>query len=297
MEVKNEIKNKGSYLYCIFYRREDIPTICKGIDGKNEVFSIPYRDINALVSQIPLDEYSEEHLERNLTDIRWVAPRVKIHERIIEHIMDFSPVIPVKFCTIFGSKDSIQEILEKHYDSLKSLLDYLVAKEEWGIKVYVEPDVLSSAVAGLNPEIKKLNERITTASPGEAFFLRKKRDSLLREETDRVLDELADEIYERLLSLSVQGSRGKLFDKKITGKNDETILNAALLLKKEDIEGVKAEINKIASRYEEKGIYFELSGPWPPYNFCSSEQISSVIKSVSLLSSTMLQEKQAGQKP
>jgi len=265
-----EVKNEGFYLYCIFYRREDTPIHYKGIDGENETFSISYSDISALVSQIPLDEYSKEHLEKNLTDIEWVAPRVEIHERIIEHIMGFSPVIPIKFCTIFRSEKRIQEILEKHYDSLKSLLDYLADKEEWGIKVYIEPDVLSRVVAELHPEIRGLNERIATASPGEAFFLRKKRDSLLREETDRVLDELAGEIYKRLISLAVQGSSGKLFDRKITGKNDEMILNLALLLKKGDIKGVKAEIDKIASLYEEKGIYSELSGPWPPYNFCPS---------------------------
>lgn len=264
-----EVKNEGFYLYCICYRREDTPIHYKGIDSENEIFSLAYRDTRALVSQIPLDEYSEEHLESNLTDIGWVAPRVEIHERIIEHIMGFSPVIPIKFCTIFKSKERIQEILDQHYDSLKSLLDYLADKEEWGIKVYVEPDDLSRAVAELNTEIKGLNEKIATALPGEAFFLRKKRDSLLREEADRVLDELADEIYERLLSLAVQSSRGKLFDRKITDKNDEMILNTALLLKKEDIKGVEAEINKIASQYEGKGIYFELSGPWPPYNFCS----------------------------
>jgi len=272
MEVNNEIKNKGFYLYCIFYRREDIPTIYKGIDGENEVFSLPYRDISALVSQIPLDEYSEEHLERNLTDIGWVAPRVETHERIIEQIMDFSPVIPIKFCTIFRNEERIQEILEKQYDSLKTLLDYLADKEEWGIKVYVEPNVSSRAVSGRNPEIKKLNEKIATASPGEGFFLRKKMDSLLREETDSALDKLANEVYERLLSLADQGSRGKLFDRKITGKDDEMILNAALLLKKEDIKGVKDEINKIVSQYEGKGIYSELSGPWPPYNFCTSHE-------------------------
>ena len=269
MEVKSEIKNRGFYLYCIFYRREDTPIHYKSIDGENEIFSIPYRDISALVSQIPLDEYSEEQLEKNLTDIEWVAPRVKIHERIIEHIMGFSPVIPIKFCTIFRREDRIKEILEKHYNNLKSLLDYMSDKEEWGIKVYVEPDVLSSAVARLNPEIKKLKERITNASPGEAFFLKKKRDSLLKEETDRALDELADEMYKRLLSLAVQSSRGKLFDRKITGKNDEMFLNLALLLKKKDIKGAKTKINKIVSQYKGKGVYSMLSGPWPPYNFCS----------------------------
>lgn len=263
-----EVNNEGFYLYCIYYGRDDTSIHHLGIDNKNEIFSLPYRDTHALVSQISLNEYGEERLEINLTNIKWVAQKVEIHERIIEHIMGFSPVIPIKFCTIFKSKERIREILDLYYESLKSLLDYLADKEEWGIKVYVESDVFSRAVSEFKAEIKTLNEKAASASPGEAFFLRKKRDDLLRKEVHTALDELADEIYERLLPLTVQGSRGKLFDRKITNKNDQMILNAALLLKKEDVREFEPKIDQIATQYNGKGIYFELSGPWPPYNFC-----------------------------
>ncbi len=52
---------EGLYLYCIREKTEGVPAIpIKGIDGKGEVFTIVYREVEAVVSNISLEEFASE---------------------------------------------------------------------------------------------------------------------------------------------------------------------------------------------------------------------------------------------
>ena len=46
------------------------------------------------------------------------------------------------------------------------------------------------------------------------------------------------------------------------------ICNAAFLLAKETVGEFVEGLDRLAVHYERQGLFFTLSGPWPPYNFC-----------------------------
>lgn len=278
----------GVYLYCIFSGREYALPLEKGIDNTNPIFSIKYGDIEALASYVPLNEYDEASLEKNLQHLEWIAPRAQAHERIIESVMRFCTVIPIKFCTIFRDEFKVSEILKQNFEKLKSLLNYLKNKQEWGVKVYVDGSKISevnfdesssrtietfSRALGESrrrrAELKELDEKVSVASEGVAYFLKKKRDDLLKENAEKILRGLTEKIYEKLQSWSVESRMNKLLGRQSTGRNDDMILNVALLVSKSEVEKVKSKIDKLAAGYSSKGFTFELSGPWPPYNFCA----------------------------
>jgi hypothetical protein len=280
--IQIDEERKGVYLYCIFYGREYTFQLVRGIDNINPIFTITYGDIEALASYVPLSEYNEESLEKNLQDVKWITPRAQAHEIIIESVMHFCTVIPIKFCTIFKDESNVSEILKQNYEKLKSLLNYLEDKEELGIKVYFDSnkigkvefggassirsaETVNRAIGGSNIEI----EDIPVASEGAAYFLKKKRDEMLKENSEKILDGLAEKIFEKFKSWAIESRQNRLLGKQSTGRNDEMILNIALLLKKSDVEEVKSKIDELASVYSSKGLFFELSGPWPPYNFCT----------------------------
>ena len=305
--IQIEGARTGVYLYCIFHGGEYAFALEKGIDNANAIFSIKYGDIEALASYVPLNEYDEPSLERNLQDLKWIAPRAQAHERIIESVMRFCTVIPIKFCTIFTDEFKVSEILKQNFEKFKSLLDYLNDKQEWGIKVYVDGSKISEvdfdefssrlrrdfdelsrvaqssrftetfgeALGESSAEIKELDGKVSVASEGAAYFLKKKRDVMLKENAEKILRALTEKIFEKLRSWSVESRRNKLLGRQSTGRNDDMILNVAILLTRSDVEKVKSQIDKLAAGYSSKGFIFELSGPWPPYNFCT-ERIEGV---------------------
>ena len=284
--IQIERERKGIYLYCIFSGREYALPLEKGIDNANTIFSIKYGDIEALASYVPLNEYDEESLEKHLQDVGWVAPRAQAHERIIESVMRFCAVIPITFCTIFKDESKVSETLKQNFEKFKSLLTYLEDKQEWGIKVYVDSNKKGEVEFGETParrpvwtpgraveessvEIKELDEKLSVASEGAAYFLKKKRDDMFKENEEKILHGLAEKIYEKLQSWSVESRRNKLLGRQSTGRNDDMILSVALLLTKSDVEAARSKIDKLAAAYSSKGFIFALSGPWPPYNFCA----------------------------
>jgi hypothetical protein len=196
--------------------------------------------------------------------------------------MHFCTVIPIKFCTIFKDELNVSETLKKNYEKLKSLLNYLEDKEEFGIKVYFDNNKIGEVEFGETPPIRSVEtvdraigesnietEEISVASEGAAYFLKKKRDEMLKENSEKILNGLADKIFEKFKSWAIESRQNRLLGKQSTGRNGEMILNVALLLTKSDVEEVKSKIDELASVYGSKGLFFELSGPWPPYNFCT----------------------------
>jgi hypothetical protein len=270
-EKKQRNSGKGLYLYCVFSGREYVLPLEKGINGHHTIFTISYDDIDALVSYVALSDYSGEPLQSHIAeqDIQWIASRVQHHERLLERLMQFCTVIPVKFCTIFHDERSVLTMLERNYECFTSLLVYLKDKQEWGMKVYVDTKKFGERLAETTPFLKEVAQKIAAASQGAAYFLKKKQEAMLNEEIGKQLTALAEAMYEKLQSWAVDSCRNKVLDSIITGKAEKMILNAALLIKTSDVERLKAKAEALASEYSEQGMVLEISGPWPPYNFCS----------------------------
>ncbi|MFQ5842994.1 MAG: GvpL/GvpF family gas vesicle protein [Thermodesulfobacteriota bacterium] len=256
------------YLYC-FFKGPSSLSPQKGIDGANDTTEVSYRDLRALVSPVPSDEYNEDTLNRRISDLEWLTPKVKRHEEIVRYAMGFHPVIPIRFGTIYATEERLLQVLRSGCDEFSSHLDFINGKEEWGIKVYAGEGAGRKMAEASSEAIGQLDERISSAaSSGQAYLLRKKRENLTREQSIGFLSVLSDRIFQQLLSQCVYARRNKLLSKDATGIEGDMILNAAFLLDKLDVEAFKEEVDALAASYESDALYFEISGPWPCYNFC-----------------------------
>jgi hypothetical protein len=236
------------------------------------VFLLPYRDLSALVSWVPFADYSEQALNKNLEDLAWITPRVKRHEQIVKTMLEFAPVIPVRFCTIYRSRERVLQVLRSHYEEFRAFLHFVQGKEEWGVKIYLDEEVRENLVQKAGRTLRTLDKRISSASPGEGYFLRKRREKIFREEVEKNLETLTEEIYTQISSWAIAGQRNRLLDKRATGKDKAMILNAAFLVNTENIGEFVEWLDRLAAQYAHQGLFFEVSGPWPPYNFCPQVQ-------------------------
>lgn len=254
------------YLYCLF---AGPPAVApeQGLEGTQSTFVISYREVCALVSRVPLQEYNEQTLNRQLEDLRWLTARVKRHEEIVRAVRGLHPVIPVKFGTIYLSAARVSQALQRHYQEFRAFLTFIRDKEEWGVKVFAS-GAPEHTLPDASELTRELDRKLATATPGEAYFLRKKRQSLLRQHVLHRLDDLSQQIYRQVLSWCLEGRRNTLLSQRATGRAGEMILNAAFLLAQPEVESFKHEMDGLAARYAGSGLAFEISGPWPPYNFC-----------------------------
>ena len=241
----------------------------EGIDPTHPVYALPYQAIQAIVSEVSLQEFGQEELEANLNDIKWVEAKVLAHQRVLEAVLAIHTLIPMRFCTICRSESRVQEMLVRHYDDFIADLARLEAKREWGIKVYCDAKTLTQRVEKISDRVKELKADMEQKSKGAAYFLKKKVDEAIADEVERISDEYAQRSHDRLSSHAEEAVINPLQSKELTGREEAMILNGAYLVAEEQLAGFRAELESLTEEYANLGFVYEMTGPWPPYNFVS----------------------------
>jgi hypothetical protein len=260
----------GYYVYGIMWSGDAQPVNGlpdEGIDPAYPVYVLPYRAIQAVVSKVSLSEFSQERIKANLNDVKWVEARVRTHEAVLEAAMSGRSLIPMRFCTIYQSESRVQEVLVEHYEDFITNLTRLVSKQEWAVKVFCDNENLARKAEEVSDKVKELKEEMAGKSSGAMYFLKKKVEQAIAEEAERMSDEVTQASHDRLAGHAEDARVTPLQSKQLTGRTEEMILNGAYLVSEGQITVFRAELESLEKDYDDLGFSYELSGPWPPYNF------------------------------
>ncbi|MBI5701013.1 GvpL/GvpF family gas vesicle protein [Candidatus Saganbacteria bacterium] len=253
------------YVYCITNIE---PNLNGSKELVNSLYFISEQGLYAVVSGEKEEEYGQENLEKNLSNLEWIKQKAALHEKVIEQIMEQVGVIPFKFGTLFNNEQNLKTMLIEHGEEFKSDLDRLADKEEWGIKTYCDKEKLIQNLKVENEEMKGIDDEINMASPGKAFILKKKKEELLNIVLSKTLNIYIQDSFNQLCKHCQEGCLNRLLPREATGKHEDMILNAAFLVARNKVPYFSQEVDCLNSDGKEKGVNFDLSGPWPPYNFC-----------------------------
>lgn len=252
------------YLYCVGQKEPNL----KDLDLDN-IYSIYHQGLYAAVSKVSEDEFSEANLKKNLANLEWIKERATTHEKIIERVMKDACVIPFKFATIFNTEDNLKTMLDEHAQDFKANLNNLEGKEEWGIKIYCDMERLKGSISKEEAGVLKIDKEINSSTQGKAYLLKKKKEELLKDALTKRINEYGQKSFKTLKGLSVEAKINKLLPKEVTEREDDMVLNSAFLVDKDKVSEFVQMADGLKARYTDKGLNFDCTGPWPPYNFCS----------------------------
>jgi len=260
------------YLYCVSRKEPDFKD--SGLlkqhtkDFGVRVYAISHQGLYAVVSEVSEDEFGEEKFKKNLANFEWIKKKASIHEKIIEGVMKESGVIPFKFGTIFNAEDSLKAMLDEHAQDFKVNFKNLEGKEEWGVKIYCDIKRLKAAVIKEEDGILKIDEEINSSSSGKAYFLKKKKEELIKDAASRKINKYGEACFEILKGLSIEARINKLLPKEVTEREDDMVLNSAFLVGKEEVGDFINMVDTLKMHHENNVFFIDCTGPWPPYNFC-----------------------------
>jgi len=265
-----EATGAGYYVFGALRNDQNIPGLLANVEALGyPVYGLPYQDIQAAVCQVPLSEFGEEPLKANLENPAWLEARVRGHQSALEALSISGPVIPMKFCTIYLSEERAREALESHYHDFVENLQFLAGKQEWGVKLYYQRERLAEQLVKTSPRLQKIQGEIAKKSEGVAYFARKKLETAVSEEVERASDKISQTWHEHLTACVEQSRITPIHSKETTGRTDEMALNGAYLVVVDQFERFQAGLTTLTDEYADFGFSYELSGPWPPYNFVS----------------------------
>ena len=255
----------GHYVYAIIGNDFELPA-GKGIDPDRPIHCVSYQDIRAVVSNVSLSEFSEEAFSNK----EWLMVKVQAHQGILDELSAARTAIPMRFCTIYSSEHLVHEMLEEHHDDFASALARLEGKREWGVKAYCASHILSDRVAQISDVVKSLNSEIAEKSEAAAYFTKKRIEDAILSEKERITNEVVQESHNSLWMRSWEAVVNPLQDRDVTQREDDMVLNGAYLVSQDCVEAFQTELDELRKKYAEFGFSYELSGPWPPYNFAGT---------------------------
>lgn len=274
--------SKALYVYGIVFRlSHPTPLLAMGGEEKGEgggVRFFPYQDIAALVSEVDLEEFGESSMAQNLKNLEWVKEKVMAHEKILEKVMASQTVIPLKFGAIFTSEDRLQKVLADSYEGFQYLLETLKDHSECAVKLYGDLDGLREIVARTSDRIQEVAKEMKEELPGVAYLLKKKFETVLREETDIEKARRLREIFNRLSAHSSDDKLGDLIPHELTGKDKPMIFNGIFLIVKSKMHEFTEEVANLKREVADLGWQVEQVGPFPPYNFSELPRVEEVPK-------------------
>ncbi len=230
------MERQGKYVYCVIKGSEK-RSFGRGFNG-NTVYTVPYRDISAVVSDTPPIEY--EPNEANAL----------MHEEIVERIMQEHTVLPLGFGNVFINESRVKWLLAKFYPTFKTYLKKLEGKVEVGVKVFYDSEAAKRELETPNIKVEEGDEDLAKRVVEEKYYNK--------------INEKAYEYGVKIYEALKKHAEDVHLMKRIGGN---MVLNGAFLIQKERIEEFKSELEKLEEGHADKGLKIQFSGPWPPYNF------------------------------
>lgn len=239
---------EGKYIYCIIKSKQPQSFGPLGIGGKgDQIYTVCNKDISAVVSNALFKKY---HPSRE---------NLIFHERAIEEVMRFYPVLPVRFATVAENDEQVQNILEKEYDIFMKLLSDINGKKELGLKTMFKEDFIYESILAKYENIREMKAQIASLTANESHFQRMQIgemvENALRKEKELYKEDFLNSLSPLAQEVKINSSYGVLM-----------ILNAAFLVNNSKEEEFDNQVNKLDRKYG-NAVKIKYLGTVPPFNF------------------------------
>ena len=251
----------GWYLYGIT-RSGSLPL--HDDDELETLQQVEFRDLAAVVRQVPLQEFNAAALQERLQSPSALEAMVRSHNRVVEAIHRHRSILPAKLGLVHVQAESVTSGLREAHDSLLRQLERVGGCDEWAVHVYADRIAVRDRISLASPAIRRLREERAMARPGRAYFLEQQLGDAVNAATEQALWASAQQIFDCLATHAVD-ARVSPIACRPDAAGEEEILRASFLVRRSGAERFENELH--ASPAIGDGIRCDASGPWPPYSF------------------------------
>ncbi len=262
-----EAMSQGLYLFCLaqLSRLPSLPLEGRGLDGHGPLEVAGFRDLAAVWSSAPLTDFCGPDTEKRLQDLAWVGPRVIRHQEVVAGVMRHSPVLPARFGTIFWSAANLDRVLQRHHETIAGFLERVAGHGEWAVKGLLDRSGAKEKLFSI--KLTWEGERLGALSPGKRYFQEQLLKAACDQELQRWLHEVCLGLWADLRDHATEARQRRLLSRQATGNDQEMVSNWAFLVPEKAVPGFQARIQEANTKYSDRGLAFQCTGPWPPYSF------------------------------
>lgn len=251
------------WAYCVTGSQAPVGELPPAVDPAHPVERIACGDLVLYVSRVGLAEFGAEPLRTNLNDFAWLERVARAHEAVLEHALQATTIVPLRLCTIYADAGRAREMLAERAPDLRASLAALDGREEWSVKLLVDPDALLR-LAG-----DRTVDGPGDADTGAAYLLQRRKERADRAAAEQVAAELADDIHARLQDWADDAVLSAPQDRELSGHDGDMLLNGAYLIERSRVAGMRELVAELGEQHRDLGARLLFTGPFPPYNFAA----------------------------
>jgi len=231
------------YLYGI---SASAPTtkIAGSVDGSSQVERLESSGLTAWFSRVPAAEFGDQ-LSTNMENLEWLASVSVRHQRVASQVAESVTLLPARFGTVFKTDESLKQHVAEKKSDLAATLKRIEGTEEWGIKLFLNPDTAASPI-----DVASGRDYLRA----KATMVQVKR----RKDLDPDVVEFARELQAIAADSAPAG--------KVSSGQNNLEWQASFLVRKKDRPKWDQMLKKYATRWADRRE-IQCTGPWPPYSF------------------------------
>ena len=241
----------GVYVYGVVEAGSVAGIAADGIGGSPPAL-LCVGDLTAIVGGVDVAEFEGEALERNVASPEWLEQKVRAHEAVLEAVLARAAVVPMRFGSIFSSPAGLQRMLTEHAAEFHTALARVRGRTEWGVKLHCDGGRVVESLAGAPADTPS----------GRGYLEQRKTQLDARARAADVADEVAAEAHESLAALAD--------DAVAAVPRSGEVLNGAYLVRDEERTAFMRRVEELQLAHA-GAFVFEVTGPWPPYNFTNAD--------------------------
>ena len=233
-----------------------------GIDPATEIQLVEGGDVAAITSGVSLEEFGLQALEANLRDAVWLEQKVRAHNSVLGGAVGETTVLPFRFGAIYNGEEQVRAMLSERRE-LVGALSRLRGALEFGVKGFVDGALLRDRLS------RGRGVDSGEATGGRAYMQRKRLEQQLDGDLRTFAASCAETSHERLVAAAAEARANPPQHPSADGR--EMLLNGAYLVAGDREHDLRDAVRELQKRFGDHGVTYELTGPWPPYNFVEEE--------------------------
>ena len=216
----------------------------------------------AAVSRVPAGEFGEEALHESLNDLAWLERVARAHETVLERAGEERTIVPLRLCTIFAAVANVERMLEADRPTLTAALERLQGRQEWAVKLLVDPEMLEAACSADDADDDhELGRGLPARAQGGAGASRGRGPAGSGTRGERPCP--ASGLGRRRGRESAAESRA------VRARRRDAAQRRIPRGDAPEPDELRALATELQERHEDVGARIEVTGPLPPFNFVS----------------------------
>lgn len=261
----------AAYLYGLVSTGIILPDLPEGIIPQAFAYAISEGSVSAVCCAVSEEEFSGEAFQLRFRDVSWLDKKVRAHESIVETLLQVSPILPMRFCTVYRDEDGVRQMLRRHGEAFAQALAFMTDKVEVGLKIYCDRKIIRHKVSQENAEIRGMVEEMEGRPAGTAYLLKKRGEQHMARRVDEEQAALVDKVQAGLQAFVIERfAHDTTYN---PGEDNSVVMNVSYLIARARVEDVAGGVQEMNEQYGRYGLRCVLSGPWPPYCFAGQLEL------------------------